>query len=273
MTITFSSFRKITVHTLKVLFVLVIIRCNVEPETGSEEHIRHVTNQITDEYLTRADNHPEHWVTYGKYYDEDRYSTLDQINRNNVAHLKLKWALNLETRRGIEATPLVIDGIMFLTSTWSRVHAVNTRTGKEIWSYDPKVSKAAGEKACFDVVNRGVALYQGKVYVGTLDGRLIALDAATGVKVWEMVTVDQTKNYSITGAPRIVKGNVIIGNGGAEFGVRGYITAYDATTGELKWRFYTVPGDPSKPFESEALKMAADTWSDKWWEYGGGGTA
>lgn len=258
---------------ITVSLTLFFIQCGVEPEAGSTEHIRNVTMQINDEYLANANNFPENWITYGGAYDEDRYSSLSQINRNNVSQLGLKWALNLETRRGIEATPLVVDGIMFLTSNWSMVHAINLRTGETIWTYDPKVPKAFGEKACCDVVNRGVALYKGKVFVGTLDGRLIALDAATGVVDWQVVTVDQAKNYTITGAPRVVKGKVIIGNGGAEFGVRGYITAYDALTGEQVWRFYTVPGDPSKPFESKALEMAAETWSGEWWKYGGGGTA
>jgi quinohemoprotein ethanol dehydrogenase len=267
----------IPIEYIKKIFIisltLFLVQCGVEPEPGSEEHIRNVTSQINDEYLANANKYPENWVTYGGNYDEDRYSSLKQIEKKNVNQLGLKWALNLGTRRGIEATPLVVDGIMFLTSNWSMVHAINVRTGENIWSYDPKVSKAFGEKACCDVVNRGVALYKGKVFVGTLDGRLIALDAATGAVDWEVVTVDQTKNYSITGAPRVVKGKVIIGNGGAEFGVRGYITAYDASTGEQAWRFYTVPGDPSKPFESKALEMAVESWSGEWWKYGGGGTA
>src|SRR5262249_48706435 len=161
------------------------------------------------------------------------------------------------TNRGLEATPLVIDGVMYTTGSWSVVFAIDARTGKEIWTYDPQVPKETGPKACCDVVNRGVALYKGKVYVGTLDGRLIALDAATGKPVWSVVTVDQSRPYTITGAPRVVAGKVLIGNGGAELGVRGYISAYDAETGALSWRFYTVPGDPSQPFESPALERAA----------------
>jgi len=162
---------------------------------------------------------------------------------------------------------------MFLTGPWSKVYAVNVRTGKMIWTYDPEVPGKYGERACCDVVNRGLALYKGRVFVGTLDGRLISLDASNGKPVWQVLTVDTTKFYTITGAPRIVKGNVIIGNGGAEFGVRGYITAYDAMSGAQQWRFYTVPGDPSKPFESKAMEMAAETWAGDWWKYGGGGTA
>lgn len=252
---------------------LTFIQCARKPDHGSEEHIRLATSIIDDAYLTSADNTPENWVTYGKNYAEDRFSSLTQINKDNVGKLGLAWALNLETTRGIEATPLVVDGIMFLSGPWSKVFAVNARTGKMIWTYDPEVPGKVGERLCCDVVNRGLALYKGRVFVGTLDGRLISLDAATGKPVWQVLTVDTAKAYSITGAPRIVKGNVIIGNGGAEIGVRGYITAYDALTGELKWRFFTVPGDPSKPFESKAMEMAAKTWAGEWWKYGGGGTA
>ena len=165
----------------------------------------------------------------------------------------LSGVLNLGTKRGIEATPLVVDGIMYLTGPWSMVYAIDARKGELIWTYDPEVPREKGENGCCDVVNRGVALYKGRVYVGTFDGRLLALDASTGMLHWSVITVDTTKPYSITGAPRVVKGNIIIGNGGAEYGVRGYITAYDAATGDQKWRFYTVPGNPAEPFESTAM--------------------
>ncbi len=266
---------KRSIATLATLIVLTVIsiQCSKKPEPGSEAHIKRATAIVDDAYLANADNTPENWVTYGKNYAEDRFSSLALINKENVDKLGLAWALNLETTRGIEATPLVVDGIMFLTGPWSKVFAVNARTGKMIWTYDPEVPGKYGEKACCDVVNRGLALYKGRVFVGTLDGRLISLDASNGKPLWQVLTVDTTKFYTITGAPRIVKGKVIIGNGGAEFGVRGYVTAYDAMTGEQRWRFYTVPGDPSKPFESKAMEMAAKTWAGEWWKYGGGGTA
>ncbi len=263
------------IHTSLTILLLSIIsiQCNKKPEPGSEAHIKLATIIVDDAYLANADNTPENWVTYGKNYSEDRFSSLTQINKENVSKLGLAWALNLETTRGLEATPLVIDGIMFLSGPWSKVFAVNARTGKLIWTYDPEVPGKYGEKACCDVVNRGVALYKGRVFVGTLDGRLISLDASNGKPIWQVLTVDTTKFYTITGAPRIVKGKVIIGNGGAEFGVRGYVTAYDAMSGEQQWRFYTVPGDPSKPYESKAMEIAAKTWAGEWWKYGGGGTA
>src|ERR1043165_8155801 len=216
------------------------------------------------------------WPTIGADYAETRFSKLDGINTKNVKELGLAWSCNLESKRGVEATPLVVDGVMYVTASWSVVHAIDVRTGKRLWSFDPKVPPNYGEKACCDVVNRGVALYKGKVFVGSFDGRLIALDAVTGAKLWEKDTViDRSRPYTVTGAPRVVNGKVIIGNGGAEFGVRGYVTAYDADTGAQKWRWFTVPGDPSKPFEDESMKKAAATWdpSGKYWEAGGGGTA
>ncbi|WKL18181.1 PQQ-dependent dehydrogenase, methanol/ethanol family [Comamonas testosteroni] len=215
------------------------------------------------------------WPTTGVDYAETRYSRLDQINAANVKDLGLAWSYNLESTRGVEATPVVVDGIMYVSASWSVVHAIDTRTGQRIWTYDPQIDRSTGFKGCCDVVNRGVALWKGKVYVGAWDGRLIALDAATGKEVWHQNTFEGQKgSLTITGTPRVFKGKVIIGNGGAEYGVRGYITAYDAETGEQKWRWFSVPGDPSKPFEDESMKRAARTWdpSGKWWESGGGGT-
>src|SRR5262249_48108227 len=150
---------------------------------------------------------------------------------------------------------------------WSIVFALDARTGRELWRYDPHVSGTAGARACCDVVNRGVALAAGRIYLGALDGRLIALDAKTGARVWEVQTTDPALPYTITGAPRIVKNKVVIGNGGADLGVRGYVSAYDADTGALVWRFFTVPGDPSQPVESPALERALPTWrGGEWWK-------
>jgi alcohol dehydrogenase (cytochrome c)/quinohemoprotein ethanol dehydrogenase len=222
--------------------------------------------------LAAADQDPSEWLTHGRTYSEQRYSPLTQITAENVKDLGLAWWLDLDTSRGQEATPLVVDGVMYSTSAWSKVQAIDAATGKLLWQYDPKVPGERGVRACCDTVNRGVAFWKGRVYVGTLDGRLVALDAKTGAEAWSVVTLDQSQSYTITGAPRVVKGKVLIGNGGAEFGVRGYITAYDADTGAQAWRFYTVPGDPSKPFEQPVLADAAKTWNGEWWKYGGGGT-
>ena len=217
----------------------------------------------------------KNWPTYGLDYAETRFSKLTQITDKNVGELGLVWSYELGSTRGVEATPLVVDGVMYVSASWSVVHAVDVRTGQKIWTFDPEVPPETGKKACCDVVNRGVALYQGKVFVGALDGRLIAVDALTGKKVWEQDTRPSPDSpMTITGAPRVFNGKVIIGNGGAELGLRGYITAYDAETGKQAWRWYTVPGDPSKPFENAAMEMAAKTWdpSGKYWEAGGGGT-
>lgn len=222
--------------------------------------------------IINADQEPGNWMSYGRTYSEQRFSPLKQINDQNVGQLGLAWYVDLDTRRGQEATPIVVDGVMYFTTAWSKVVAVRAATGEKLWSYDPKVPPEWAVNACCDVVNRGVAVWRGKVFVGTLDGRLVALEAATGKPAWETLTIDPKYRYTITGAPRVVKGKVLIGNGGAELGVRGYISAYDAETGKLAWRFYTVPGDPSKPFESPALEKAAKTWSGRWWKFGGGGT-
>jgi len=157
--------------------------------------------------------------------------------------------------RAHESTPLIVDGKLYVTGTWSRVFAFDAASGASLWSYDPKVPGHTAVNGCCDVVNRGVAVWNGKVYVGTLDGRLVALDATTGIPVWDVRTTEPGSRYTMTGAPRVIKGKVLIGNGGAEMGVRGY-----------------VPGDPAKPFESPALEMAAKTWKGQWWKYGGGGT-
>jgi alcohol dehydrogenase (cytochrome c)/quinohemoprotein ethanol dehydrogenase len=223
--------------------------------------------------LTAADKEAGNWMSYGRTYDEQRFSPLQQVTAGNVAQLGLAWHYDLDAvHRAQESTPLVIDGVMYVTTAWSKVVALDARTGKELWRYDPKVPGEWGVNACCDVVNRGVAAWKGKLYLGTLDGRLVALDAATGKPAWEVLTVDRAYRYTITGAPRVIKDKVIIGNGGAEFGVRGYVSAYDADTGKLVWRFYTVPGDPTKPFESPALEKAAKTWNGQWWKEGGGGT-
>jgi quinohemoprotein ethanol dehydrogenase len=228
---------------------------------------------VDDAALRAPEARQGDWLSYGRDYYEQRFSPLDQINDTNVSQLGLAWQFETATNRGLEATPLVIDGVMYATGSWSVTYAIDARTGKQLWKYDPEVHRKYDNIACCDVVNRGAAYYKGRVYVGVLDGRLAAIDAATGKVAWQTTTVDQAQPYTITGAPRIAKGKIIIGNGGAEYGVRGYVSAYDAETGKLAWRFYTVPGDPSKPQENTALERALPTWKGgDWWKYGGGGT-
>ncbi|WP_291039384.1 PQQ-dependent dehydrogenase, methanol/ethanol family [Hyphomonas sp.] len=220
----------------------------------------------------------DEWLTYGGTYDEQRHSKLNQINKENVSQLGVAWTYDLATNRGVESTPIVVDGVMYVTSAWSVVYALDAKTGAEKWVYDPAVDRAVGVKACCDVVNRGVAVYDGKVYVGVIDGRLEALNAETGEVIWSKVTVDQSLPYTITGAPRVVNGKVLIGNGGAELGVRGYLSAYDTSSGDLVWRFYTVPNPLKQPdgaaSDDAFVKIGNVTWGDTgaWTTDGGGGT-
>jgi quinohemoprotein ethanol dehydrogenase len=229
----------------------------------------------TGERIINSDNEPQNWLSTGRNYQETRYSPLDQINTANVNGLGLVWSYNLDTKRGQEGTPLAVDGVIYTTSAWSKVQAFDGASGRLLWQFDPKVPGASAVKACCDVVNRGAAFWDGNVFVGTIDGRLIAIDGKTGKQIWSTVTVDQTKNYTITGAPRIVKGRVLIGNGGAEYGVRGYISAYDTRTGKLMWRFYTVPGKPGQPdnavSDAPLARLAKQTWSAESWSLTGGG--
>ena len=218
------------------------------------------------------------WLSYGRTYREQRFSPLNEINRDNVDELDLTWSFKFDTARGMEATPIVHNGVIYMSTGWSHVHALDARTGEELWHYDAKVPKAQLAKTCCGPVNRGVAIWQEnensplQIFFGALDGRLIALDAKTGAENWSIQSTPTDGNYSVTGAPRIVKGMVIIGNGGAELGVRGYVSAYDVNTGDMKWRFFTVPGDRNKPQETPALEAALETWSgDDWYKLGGGG--
>ena len=229
--------------------------------------------QVNGDSIKESENNSQEWLSHGRTYDEQRFSELNQVNTENIDRLGIEWFADLDSNRGHEATPIVSDGVMFSTGAWSVVYAHNALNGELLWKFDPKVPKEKAYFVCCDVVNRGVAIWEGKIFVGTLDGRLIALNAQTGAVIWEKMTVNDSKPYSITGAPRIIKDKVIIGNGGADFGVRGYVSAYDTDDGEMAWRFYTVPGNPDEGFENSAMEMASKTWKGaKWWEYGGGGT-
>ncbi|MCH7627436.1 MAG: PQQ-dependent dehydrogenase, methanol/ethanol family [Proteobacteria bacterium] len=228
--------------------------------------------------LLTATRSASNWATYGGTFEEQRFSRLTQITDRNVGQLGFAWSYEFDTNRAQETTPLELDGVIYATTAWSKVVALDAVTGKLLWQYDPQVPGEFGAKGCCDVGNRGAAIYDGKLYFGTFDGRLIALDIKTGKPVWSVVTVDQSKTYTITGAPRVVKGKVLIGNGGAELGARGYVTAYDAQTGKQVWRFYTVPGDPAKGPDNAAsdailAKLAKGTWfGDYYYKTGGGGT-
>lgn len=228
------------------------------------------TEGVTDAMIAAADG--SEWLTYGRDYGEQRFSPLTQINAENVGELGLAWYSDLDTARGQEATPLMHDGVLYISTAWSMVKAYDAKTGTLIWEYDPEVPRDTLVRACCDAVNRGVALYGDKVFVATLDGRLVALDQETGAVEWSEMVVPNQEDYTITGAPRVAQGKVFIGSGGAEYKARGFIAAYDWATGDELWRFHTVPGNPADGFESDAMEMAAETWGGEWWTLGGGGT-
>ncbi|HZZ87192.1 MAG TPA: PQQ-dependent dehydrogenase, methanol/ethanol family [Caulobacteraceae bacterium] len=236
----------------------------------------HAPGSVDAARLAGANADGDNWMSYGRTYAEQRFSPLTDVSTGNVNKLGLAWHYQFDTDRGQEATPLVVDGTLYTTTTWSKVYAFDAATGALKWSFDPKVPGEDGFKACCDVVNRGVAVWKGKVYVGTIAGQLIALDAATGVPVWTVQATDPSKPYTITGAPRIAKGMVLIGEGGAEYGVRGYLSAYDAETGKMLWRFYTTPNPQGKPDGAASddilASKAATTWGGKVPPSGGGGT-
>jgi quinohemoprotein ethanol dehydrogenase len=264
--------RRSRVAVIVMVLALAFLNSRVSQTAQDSNPERIKPANVDGARITAADREPGNWMSHGRDYGERRFSPLKEINDQNISSLGLAWHYDLDTYRGQESTPIVVDGVMYVTSAWSKVFALDAATGAPLWSYDPKVNPEWAVNACCDVVNRGVAVWKGKVFVGALDGRLVALDAATGKLVWEAMTIDRNFRYTITGAPRVAKGKVFIGNGGSEMGVRGYVSAYDAETGKMEWRFYTVPGDPSKPFENKALESAAKTWTGEWWKFGGGGT-
>src|SRR5882724_8998419 len=217
---------------------------------------------------------PDEWTSYGLTPGETRYSPLNQINASNVSRLGLNWSFDVGIGGGNqEATPLFANSTLYSITNWSIVFAVDARTGKEKWRWDPEVNQdKTRPQICCGVVNRGLAMYQNLIIAPIIDGRLIALNTETGKPVWEARVSYSNEGYTVTMAPRIAKGKVIIGVAGAELPIRGFFSAFDAATGKFAWRFYTVPGDPSKPFENQAMAMAAKTWSGEWWKLGGGGT-
>lgn len=222
--------------------------------------------------MLAADRAPGEWMAPGRTYGEQRFSPLDQINAGNVAQLGLAWYADIPVDRGVEASPLMIGGVLYNIEPWNVTTAYDALTGKQLWRFDPQVDREKGRFACCDIVTRGLAAWNGKVIIATLDGRLIAIDAKSGKQAWSVNTLEPVWPYTITGAPRVFDGKVVIGNSGAEGAARGYVTTYDADTGKQLWRFYTVPGDPSQPQANKILEMAAKTWTGEWWKRGGGGT-
>lgn len=227
--------------------------------------------------LAAADREPQNWLTDGRDRGDTYFSPLRSIDAGNVQRLGFAWQFDLGTHRGQEATPIVVDGVMYTSSTRGHVYALDAATGRQLWRFDPHVIPATLRNPCCDLVNRGVAVWKGRVYVAAVDGRLHALDAASGAELWSADTiVDHSLFYSSTGAPQIAGKVVVVGNSGSDMGkrgVRGYVSAYDLETGALRWRFFTVPPAPGRPFENPALARAARTWDPRRGaDYQGGGT-
>ncbi len=251
-----------------ILLFISIISCKEEKPTGWIDKERLLNREAKD------------WLSLGGDHMMQHYSPLNQITKENVTELGYAWEYDASTiignvPRGLEATPIVVDGIMYTSGAWGAVYALDAKTGKQLWIYKPEVDASYGRRSCCDVVNRGVAVWEGKVYVGTLDGYLVCLNGENGSVLWSKDTfTDRTKAYTITSPPQVAGNIVMIGNSGGEYGVRGYVTAYDLKTGEEKWRFWIVPGDPANGYESAEMEMAAKTWDPKsHWPSGMGGTA
>lgn len=252
---------------LAVVF-LVLTACARQPDPVA-------VTTIVDDAAMSDETAGDNWLAFGRTYSEQRFSPLDQVNADNVGQLGVDWYLDLPNDRGLVSTPLVVDGTLYFVGSMNRVRAVDATSGRLIWTFDPKVAENTGNdlRAGWEH-NRGIGIWKDRVYQATWDGRLIAIDRKSGAEVWSVRTFDAGLPLYITGAPKIFKGKVMIGNGGTENGPnRGYVTAYDAETGERVWRFHIVPGNPADGFENDAMRMAAETWTGEWWKYGGGGNA
>ncbi len=260
------------------------LACPASQDSREESHAPDFTTPLPSGWvdearLAGADQEPGNWFTNGRDAAGSYYSPLDTIDKETVTGLGFAWEHRLGTRRGLEATPIVIDGRMYAVGNWGHIYALDARSGEEVWEYDPKADGQWGRHACCDAVNRGLAVWKGRIYVGSLDGFLHAVDADTGELLWKVDTLDASARanqvpYTITGAPHVAGDVVVVGNGGADFGVRGYVTAYDLTTGERRWRFFTVPHDPANgPQEQSHLTAALESWDANGdWSFGGGGT-
>jgi quinohemoprotein ethanol dehydrogenase len=227
--------------------------------------------------MVNADAQPGQWASYSRTWDEQRYSPLDQINDGTAHRLGLAWYDDLDTYRAVQATPIVVDRVLYNQTVFNVVTAYDATTGRKLWTFDPKVGKEWAGLACCGPSARGVAAWGNKIITATLDGRLIAIDKDSGKAIWTAQTFPPGQEYSITGAPRVYDGKIIIGNGGADYGSRGFVSAWDAETGKQLWKFYIVPTDPAKGPDGEAsdsaMKIAQPTWHGRFWEAGGGGNA
>lgn len=273
------SSRVVVGHALAAVAALASVACNSERRESAVAAT--TAGNVTPDRWRQADAEPGQWMGLGRTYKGERFSPLTSISDSNASRLGFAWEYSARTRRGRvehgqEATPIVVDGVLYASGPWGTVYAVDAKTGAEKWRYDPEVDGSYNRRACCDVVSRGLQVWRGRVYVATIDGYLVALDASTGKQIWRSDTfIDRdTRFYTITGAPQVAGDVVVIGNSGGEFGVRGYVTAYDLQSGVQQWRFFTVPGDPAKEApEDKAMEAALKTWGPKTdWASGLGGT-
>ncbi|MBR9911411.1 MAG: PQQ-dependent dehydrogenase, methanol/ethanol family [Gammaproteobacteria bacterium] len=256
---------------LFIPLILVVAACAPDEKAGVEPVATSAAGNSSASIA--PDSGTVNWPAIGFNSNEQRYVELDQVNADNIDRLGLVSTFDLSAYPYVVSAPVAVDGVVYLAAGLSVIHAIEAETGKLLWQYDPEVAKVGGPKMRLGWGSRGITYAEGKIFWGTVDGRLLAVDAKSGQLVWSVMTVEPDDARSITGPPRYFAGKVIIGHGGADYGpVRGYVTAYDAQTGEQQWRFYTVPGNPADGFEDEAMAMAADTWTGEWWKHGGGGT-
>lgn len=254
----------------RTLSLLAVLTLGLTGCAAPDEPTRTVVDDAALADTTQGDN----WLGFGRTSSEQRFSPLTQITDANVGGLAVDWYLDLPGDKGLGSTPLVVDGVLYFIGSMNIVRAVDATSGTVLWTYDPRVREYAGRLRAGWDLSRGIAYWNDKVYVATWDGRLNAVDAATGAEVWSVQTIDPELAMYITGPPKVFKGKVLVGNGGTENGPsRGYVTAYDAETGEQAWRFWIVPGNPADGFENDAMRMAAETWTGEWWTHGGGGNA
>lgn len=271
-----SMYGRILVSAILMAGIMATASCKKSQSEGE----KNPAYAVVDANYLKTGGDGSNWAMTGFSTDEQRFSPLNQINDSNVKELGIAWFADLPDARGHEATPVIVDGKMFVTGPWSKLFAFDAKTGKPLWTFDPQVDRARAAKMCCDVVNRGVAFLKGNLFLGTMDGRLISIDADSGQEVWSQQTLDTAGDGSITGVPRIIKDKVVIGFGGAEFGTRGYVTAYDAATGKQAWRFFTTPnpnGVADGAASDSIMKTVYATWSKDikpgdWHQSGGGGT-
>jgi len=267
-------------------FLLILLCCGCTAACGESETVTTSSppgptsfGQVSEARILNAAQEPDQWFAPGRDEEGDYYSPLAEINQETVGRLGFAWEYKLGTRRGLEATPVVVDGVMYTSGNWGKVYALEATTGREVWRYDPEVPGQWGRYPCCDVVNRGIAVRDGRIYVGALDGYLHAIDAKSGKRLWRVDTLPDrnTKGfrYTITGAPLLAGNSIVIGNGGSDFaGARGSVSAYDLRTGAFRWRFFTVPRDPASGSQDQPhLEAAIKTWDRHYdWKVGGGGS-